>query len=62
MIRNFALTLAAVTLRNELPFMLFALHWPFPRSYITVSWLCWVPNALIAEWMVLQRKRAASAI
>ena len=40
MIRNFALTLAAVTLRNELPFMRFALDWPFPRSYITVSWLC----------------------
>jgi len=62
MIRNFALTLAAVTLRNELPFMLFALHWPFPRAYITVSWLCWVPNLLIAESMVLQRKRVAGSI
>jgi hypothetical protein len=53
MIRNFALTLAAVTLRNELPFMRFALDWPFPRSYITISWLC---NWLIAEWMVRRRK------
>jgi uncharacterized membrane protein len=52
MIRNFALTLAAVTLRVQLPFMLAALHWPFLRSYIIVSWLCWVPNLLIAEWMV----------
>jgi Predicted membrane protein (DUF2306) len=32
MIRNFALTLAAVTLRNQLPFVRFALDWPFPRS------------------------------
>jgi uncharacterized membrane protein len=52
MIRNFALTLAAVTLRNWLPLMLFALHWPFRASYITVSWVCWVPNLLVAEWMM----------
>jgi uncharacterized membrane protein len=57
MIRNFALTLAAVTLRVELPFMLAALHWPFPRAYITVSWLRWVPNLLMAEWMVRRRMR-----
>jgi uncharacterized membrane protein len=55
MTRNFALTLAAVTLRVELPFMLAALHWPFARSYIIVSWLCWVPNAVVAEWMVRRR-------
>lgn len=52
MIRNFALTLAAVTLRLYMPLMLAVLHWPFSRTYITVSWLCWVPNLLIAEWMV----------
>ena len=52
MIRNFALTLAAVTLRIWLPLMLFALHWPFRASYITVSWLCWVPNLLMAERIV----------
>jgi hypothetical protein len=56
MIRNFALTLAAVTLRIELPVMLALLHWPFRVSYITVSWLCWVPNILIAEWMVRGRR------
>jgi len=52
MIRNFALTLAAVTLRNYLPLMLLVLHWSFRSSYITVSWLCWIPNLLIAEWIV----------
>lgn len=57
MIRNFALTLAAVTLRNWLPLMLFGLHWSFRVSYITVSWLCWVPNLLVAEWLI-RRKSA----
>jgi len=57
MIRNFALTLAAVTLRNYMPFMLAVLHWPFRPSYITVSWLCWIPNLLVAEWMVRRRAR-----
>ena len=56
MIRNFALTLAAVTLRIYMPLMLGVLHWPFPRTYIAVSWLCWVPNLMIAEWMVRQRR------
>jgi uncharacterized membrane protein len=60
MIRNFALTLAAVTLRNYLPLMLFALHWPFRTAYITVSWLCWVPNLLVAEWIVRRRPTAAA--
>ena len=55
MIRNFALTLAAVTLRNWMPLMLFALHWPFRTSYIIVSWLCWVPNLLVAEWFLRRR-------
>jgi uncharacterized membrane protein len=57
MIRNFALTLAAVTLRNYMPFMLFALHWSFRQSYSVVSWLCWVPNLLIAEWMLWRQPR-----
>ena len=62
MIRNFALSLAAVTLRTHLPLMLFALHWSFRTSYITVSWLCWVPNLLIAEWLVHRRKLAFDAV
>jgi hypothetical protein len=56
MIRNFALTLAAVTLRTWLPLMIFALHWSFHVSYIIVSWLCWIPNLLIAEWMIARRR------
>ncbi len=52
MMRNFALTLAAVTLRIELPFMLAALHWPFHRAFMIVAWLCWIPNLTIAEFLV----------
>lgn len=62
MTRNFALTLAAVTLRNYMPLMLVALHWSFRQSYISVSWLCWVPNLLVAEWMIRRRSRTSRTI
>jgi uncharacterized membrane protein len=58
MIRNFALTLAAVTLRIYMPLMLGALHWSFHATFTTVSWLCWVPNLVIAEWMIGHRGKA----
>ena len=49
MLRNQALTLAAVTLRLYLPVALVA-RWPFEPAYMAIAWLCWVPNLLIAEW------------
>jgi uncharacterized membrane protein len=55
MIRNFSLSLAAVTLRQYLPFALFVMHWPFLSAYIAISWLCWVPNLILAEWMIRRR-------
>ena len=58
MIRNFALTLAAVMLRVYLPLMLGALHWSFHASFIAVAWLCWVPNAIVAEWLIRRRPYA----
>ncbi|MCC7375202.1 MAG: DUF2306 domain-containing protein [Verrucomicrobiales bacterium] len=48
MIRNFALTFAAVTLRLWLPAMA-NLSGSFLEAYRTVAWLCWVPNAVVAE-------------
>jgi len=50
--RNFALTLAAITLRYYLPLMLGVFHWSFHSSYVAVAWLCWVPNLLVAEWLI----------
>jgi len=48
MVRNFALTFAAVTLRLWLP-TLTAATGSFIEAYRTVAWLCWVPNAIVAE-------------
>jgi uncharacterized membrane protein len=50
MLRNFALTFAAVTLRLWLP-ALTAAGVPFERAYALVAWLCWVPNLLAALWL-----------
>ena len=54
MIRNYALTLAAVTLRIYLPTAM-ASGLPFIPAYIAISWLCWVPNLLVAEWFFIRR-------
>ena len=51
MIRSYALTLAAVTLRVYLPSSQLA-GLPITVAYPVISWLCWVPNLLIAEWFV----------
>ncbi len=48
MIRSWALTLAAVTLRLYLPTVMI-LHLPFLPAYRAIAFLCWVPNILIAE-------------
>lgn len=49
MVRNFALTFAAVTLRLWLPASI-ASGMPFELAYPVIAWLCWVPNLLVAEW------------
>ena len=49
MIRSYAFTLAAVTLRLWLPTLPAILSIPFEEAYIIISWLCWVPNIIIAE-------------
>lgn len=51
MIRSFALTWAAVTLRIYLPAAQTA-GVPFAVAYSAISWLCWVPNLLFAEWFI----------
>jgi len=48
MIRSYALTAAAITLRIYLPLSI-AFHWPFSIAYPAIAWLCWIPNALAAE-------------
>lgn len=51
MIRSWALTLAAVTLRIYIP-LFEILDLPELPAYRAISFLCWVPNLLIAEIML----------
>jgi uncharacterized membrane protein len=55
MIRSFALTFAAVTLRLYIPVAL-ALGLDFSVSYPAVAWLAWVPNAILAEFCVKRQR------
>lgn len=60
MIRSFALTLAAVTLRIYLPVSM-ALPFDMNDSYRAISFLCWVPNLLVAELYLRRQPRARKA-
>jgi hypothetical protein len=52
MIRSYGLCLAAVTLRVYLPISaVFGV--PFEAAYPAIAWLCWVPNLVVAEWLVV---------
>jgi hypothetical protein len=56
MIRSFALTLAAVTLRLYLP-MVGILDMEFLPAYRAIAWFAWVPNLIIAEIWIAMRRR-----
>jgi len=51
MVRNFALSLAAVTLRIYVPLSVVT-GLDFPTAYAGIAWLCWVPNLVVAERIV----------
>lgn len=57
MIRNFALALAAVSLRIGLGIG-FALGLPFEMFYPSLAWLSWVPNLLVAECLIRRARDA----
>lgn len=56
MTRNFSLTLAAVSLRILLPVMTAVMGLEFEAAYAAIAWLCWVPNLVVTEWMILSRR------
>lgn len=60
MIRSFALTFAAVTLRLYLPFPPL-MGFSFVEGYRAISWLCWVPNLIAAE-LYLARGRMPKTV
>jgi uncharacterized membrane protein len=49
MIRSFAMTFAAVTLRLYLPIPPMFLHMSFIEGYRIISWFCWTSNLAVAE-------------
>jgi uncharacterized membrane protein len=56
-IRSFALTFAAVTIRLQLGTG-FAAGQRFEDFYWMLSWTCWVPNLIVAEWLIRRRPSA----
>ena len=59
MVRNFALTFAAVTLRIYLPGSV-AAGIPFEVAYPAIAWLCWVPNLVAVEVLAVRRAHPES--
>jgi len=61
MTRNYALTFAGVMLRLWMPTSV-ALSIDFLMAYRVVGWLCWVPNLLVAEWIIRGIRRSSQRI
>ena len=52
MLRSYALIFAAVTLRIWLPILIGVHGGAFLPAYRWVAWISWVPNLLVAEWII----------
>jgi uncharacterized membrane protein len=53
MIRSYALCFAAVTLRIYLPLTVMVAGMEFITAYRMIAWLCWVPNLIAAEYLII---------
>jgi len=56
MTRSYALTTAAITLRIYLLIIL-TQNIPFVPAYRTIAWLCWIPNLLLAEFILIKKQK-----
>jgi uncharacterized membrane protein len=59
MLRSYALIFGAVTLRLWLPLLIIAYQGAFLPAYKWVAWVSWVPNILLAEWIIRRGWRPA---
>ena len=59
MIRSFALTYGAVTLRIYLGLTMGPLGLSFMEVYPIIAWAAWVPNLIFAEWFFNRRNKRA---
>ena len=58
MIRSFALTFAAVTLRLYLLGFTLA-GFGYIEATFYIAWLCWLPNIIFAEWWIKRTARSS---
>ncbi len=62
MIRSFALTFGAVTLRFYLPLAIMQNGGEFPLdAYRIIAWAAWVPNLIVAELFIASLRRPRRA-
>jgi uncharacterized membrane protein len=54
MLRNFSLTFAAVMLRLYMPLAM-VLGAPLQVAYPAIAWLCWVPNLLLVQYLLVNK-------
>jgi hypothetical protein len=59
MIWSYAACFSAVTLRIWLP-ILVGIFKDFNTAYVAVAWLCWVPNMLVAFFIIRRMKFKSS--
>ena len=57
MIRNYALTFAGVMLRVWVPLSSVA-GIDFLMAYRTIAWLCWIPDLIVAQWIISRMRRS----
>ena len=62
MIRSYALCFAAVTLRIYLPLFLAVFKMDFIPAYTIIAWLCWVPNILVAEFLIIGKSKTRLSV
>tara|TARA_R110002124_G_scaffold69960_2_gene187698 strand:+ start:760 stop:1356 length:597 start_codon:yes stop_codon:yes gene_type:complete len=55
MVRSYALTFAAVTLRLQLPFFEMFAGMDYELASNWVAWSAWLPNLIFAEWWLRRR-------
>lgn len=58
--RSYALTFAAITLRIYIFFTSWTFDLSQPAAYATLAWLSWVPNLLIVEFFLRNKKKIYS--
>lgn len=56
MIRSFALTMSAITLRLLALILPHIVHLDARTEYALIAWLSWLLNLLIAEWIIYAKK------